>query len=113
MKKPAEMVARIEKVLNDVEMLEKKDQLVYSLSGGEKQRLAISRALINDPMLVLADEPTGSLDPQTAKEIMLLIRKLAKQKGTAMLMTTHDMQLINQFPGRIYECIDKTLVVKY
>lgn len=112
-KNKSKIELQIAQMLKEVELLDKKDQLVFSLSGGEKQRLAISRALINNPMLVLADEPTGSLDPQTAKEIMLLIRRLAKVNGTAMLMTTHDMNLIKQFPGRIYECIDGTLIVKY
>lgn len=112
-KEKDKMDVRIMQILKEVELQDKSSQLVYSLSGGEKQRLAISRALINDPTLILADEPTGSLDPITAKEIMLLIRKLAKQKGTAMLMTTHDMKLIQQFPGRIYECKDNTLVVNY
>lgn len=107
------MDQRIHQVLSEVDLWKMKDQLVHNMSGGEKQRLAVSRALINEPSLILADEPTGSLDPQTSKEIMQLMFNLAKQKGTSLLMTTHDLNLIQKFPGRIYECVNNTLVVKY
>lgn len=110
---PDKMEQKIEQILSEVELWNIKDQAVHSLSGGEKQRLAVSRALINEPAIILADEPTGSLDPQTSKEIMQLMFKLAKQKGTSLLMTTHDLNLIEKFPGRIYECVNNTLVVKY
>ena len=73
------------------------------LSGGEQQRIAIARALLNDPKLIIADEPTGNLDPQTSKEIMELFKSL-HQKGMTLLMATHDYQMIIKFPGKIFKC---------
>ena len=78
----------------------------HQLSGGEQQRVSIARALLNKPTLILADEPTGNLDPATSKEIMELLLAVAKEENTAILMATHDMQMVSHFPGRILEVID-------
>jgi cell division transport system ATP-binding protein len=69
-----------------------------------------SRALLNKPSLILADEPTGNLDPETSKEIMELLLAVAKEEGTAILMATHDMQMVQHFPGRILEVVDGRLI---
>jgi cell division transport system ATP-binding protein len=78
------------------------------LSGGEQQRLAIARALLNKPKLVLADEPTGSLDPEISDEVMILLQRICAE-GTSVLMATHDYRLIHKFGGTIYQVIDQTL----
>ena len=84
--------------------IEKKAKdLPHQLSGGEQQRVSIARALLNKPTLILADEPTGNLDPATSKEIMELLLAVAKEENTAILMATHDMQMVAHFPGRILE----------
>ena len=75
----------------------------HQLSGGEQQRVSIARALLHKPTLILADEPTGNLDPATSKEIMELLLAVAKEENTAILMATHDMQMVAHFPGRILE----------
>ena len=75
----------------------------FELSGGEQQRIAIARCLLNDPKIIIADEPTGNLDPQTSQEIMQLFKSL-HQKGMTVLMATHDYQMIVKFPGKIFKC---------
>ena len=77
-----------------------------TLSGGEQQRVSIARALLNSPKLILADEPTGNLDPETSEEIMHLLIAVAKEENTAILMATHDMQMVQKFPGRIIKVED-------
>ncbi len=94
---------QIEKVLLQVGMLEKIYRLPHQLSGGEQQRVSIARALLNDPELILADEPTGNLDPETSKDIMNLLKKL-NEKGQTVVMATHDYALIYQFPSTTYKC---------
>jgi cell division transport system ATP-binding protein len=80
---------------------DKANSLPHTLSGGEQQRVSIARALLNKPELILADEPTGNLDPETSEEIMQLLIAVAKEENTAILMATHDMQMVQKFPGRI------------
>ncbi len=94
---------RIEEVLDMVGMKEKMLCLPHELSGGEQQRIAIARALLNHPKMIVADEPTGNLDPETARHIMEILSSIS-QKGTAVVLSTHNMPLLEQFPGKIYQC---------
>lgn len=94
---------KIEDVLNKVDMKTKGFKFPYQLSGGEQQRIAIARALLNDPELILADEPTGNLDPQTSIEVMEVLQELNK-KGHSILMATHDYALLLKFPSKTLKC---------
>ena len=85
---------------------QKVNSMPHTLSGGEQQRVSIARALLNKPELILADEPTGNLDPETSEEIMQLLLAVAKEENTAILMATHDMQMVQKFPGRILKVLD-------
>ena len=98
-KKSDEMEARVEEVLTQVGMLKKAYRMPHELSGGEQQRIAIARALLNKPQIILADEPTGNLDPVTAEGIMEIFHNIAKS-GCAVVMSTHNISLIEQFPSR-------------
>ena len=95
--------SRIDEVIEMVGMKVDKNKFPSELSGGEQQRIAIARALLNKPHLIIADEPTGNLDPQTSQEIMRLFKSLHKQ-GITILMATHDYNMIVKFPGRIFKC---------
>ena len=99
---------RIEEVLRQVGMATKSYKMPHELSGGEQQRIVIARALLNKPKLILADEPTGNLDPATGDHIVHHLREIASQ-GTAVLMATHNMQLVEQYPSRVIRCADKRL----
>mgnify|MGYP002658608611 FL=1 len=99
---------RIEEVLKEVGMSEKIDQLPDGLSGGEQQRIAIARALLNNPKIIIADEPTGNLDPETASNIVSLLKEITQQ-GTAVVMTTHNIPMLDKFPGIVYRCKDGEL----
>lgn len=103
-----EIDERIDQVLNDVNLLDKKDKMPHELSGGEQQRIAIARAILNSPRLIVADEPTGNLDPQTADGIIQLLRQIS-QTGTAVVMTTHNMPLLDKYPGIVYHCHEEHL----
>lgn len=94
---------RIEEVLKEVGMIEKIDKLPHELSGGEQQRIAIARALLNNPKIIIADEPTGNLDPETASNIVNLLKEITQQ-GTAVVMTTHNIPMLDKFPGIVYRC---------
>ncbi|MRX46870.1 MULTISPECIES: cell division ATP-binding protein FtsE [Pedobacter] len=94
---------RIKDVLEKVGLRSKMKKMPHEISGGEQQRVVIARALLNDPELILADEPTGNLDPETSEEIMILLRQIS-QSGTAVLMATHDYHIIRTFPSRIIKC---------
>lgn len=104
-KKKADIDERINDVLEDVEMQELADRYPHELSGGEQQRVAIARAILNKPKLIVADEPTGNLDIETASAIVQLLRQVT-QSGTSVIMTTHNISLLNQYPGIVYRCID-------
>ena len=114
-KKKEKIIERIDNVLEQVKMNDYKNRLPNELSGGEKQRVSIARALLNKPKLVLADEPTGNLDPATSLEIMNILNSI-NSKGTSIIMATHDYQLISKNPKktiriedeRIFELIKKT-----
>lgn len=97
------MEERMEDVLEKVGLHTKSFKMPHQLSGGEQQRVVIARALINDPDIILADEPTGNLDPETSLGIMELLRDISKT-GRAILMATHDYTLFQKFPGRIFRC---------
>ncbi len=96
---------RITEVLEAVEMTAKKDSMPHELSGGEQQRIAIARALLNSPKVIIADEPTGNLDPETANNIVRLLKDITSQ-GTAVVMSTHNMPMLDRFPGIVYRCED-------
>lgn len=99
-----QMQERIDEVLSSVGMKTKKHKMPHELSGGEQQRVAIARALLNHPELILADEPTGNLDPETSHDIMMLLKKVSMERNCAVLMATHDYHLIQNFPGEAIRC---------
>ena len=90
-------------VLEKVGLRSKLKKMPHELSGGEQQRVVIARALLNDPEIILADEPTGNLDPDTSEEIVLLLKQIS-QSGTAVVVATHDYHIIRTFPSRIIKC---------
>lgn len=100
---------RIEEVLKQVGMSTKSYKMPHELSGGEQQRIVIARALLNRPRLILADEPTGNLDPVTGDSIVKTLREIASG-GTAVIMATHNMQLVEQYPARVMRCENKKLI---
>lgn len=102
-KDKAEMDVRIDEVLDKVAMKTKAFKYPYQLSGGEQQRIAIARALLNDPELILADEPTGNLDPQTSVEVMEVLQEINKN-GNTILMATHDYALLLKYPSKTLKC---------
>ena len=98
-----EIDKRIDLVLDKVGLKDKRMSMPYNLSGGERQGVAIARALLNDPDVILADEPTGNLDPETSLDVLKMLRKIS-ESGTAVLMATHNYGLIQKYPGRILKC---------
>lgn len=103
---------RIEEVLKEVGMLNKSYKMPHELSGGEQQRIVIARALLNRPKLILADEPTGNLDPDTARQIVNTLHSIAAS-GTTVIMATHNHGFIDEFPAIVYHCIDKHVVEQH
>ena len=95
------MEEKINDVLDKVGLKSKGFKMPFEMSGGEQQRVDIARALLNSPKLILADEPTGNLDPETSDEIMQLLIQIAKDYGTAVIMATHDFIVINRYPSRM------------
>ena len=104
-KKKDDINKRIEEVLNEVGMIEKIDKMPHELSGGEQQRIAIARALLNNPKVIIADEPTGNLDPETANNIVKLLKDITTN-GTAVVMSTHNIPMLDRYPGVVYQCAD-------
>ncbi len=100
---------RILQVLDEVDLIEKLNVMPHQLSGGEQQRIAIARALLNEPEVVLADEPTGNLDPETSNGIMKILFKIS-ELGKTVIMATHNYNLIHKFPGRVIKCEEGTLI---
>ncbi len=103
-----EIDQRILKVLEAVGMQDKSNRLPHELSGGEQQRIAIARALLNQPKIIIADEPTGNLDPDTAEKIVVLLFEIS-DSVTYVVISTHNLAMINKFPGRVYKCSEHTL----
>ena len=100
---------RIREVLEQVGMIDKAAKMPSELSGGEQQRIAIARAFLNNPKIILADEPTGNLDPETASNIVSILKDTCKN-GTTVIMSTHNSNLLSQFPGKVYHCMEQALV---
>lgn len=107
-KSQKEIDERILKVLEAVGMQDKSNRLPHELSGGEQQRIAIARALLNHPKIIIADEPTGNLDPDTAEKIVGLLYEIS-HSGTSVVISTHNIGMIDKFPGRVYKCKEHTL----
>ncbi|HOV36598.1 MAG TPA: ATP-binding cassette domain-containing protein [Dysgonamonadaceae bacterium] len=100
---------RIHEVLVQVGMQNKTYKMPHELSGGEQQRIVIARALLNSPPLILADEPTGNLDPETGSQIVALLQSIS-EKGTAVIMSTHNYSIVQTFPGKIMRCENRHLI---
>ena len=107
-KNNVEITQRIQDVLDLVGMSTKGYKYPHELSGGEQQRIAIARAILNNPEIILADEPTGNLDWETSQNITELLRKICMQ-GSTVIMVTHNMQIVEQYPGRVFRCKDHLL----
>ncbi len=108
-KNRVEKEERITRVLDLVGMTNKSYKMPHELSGGEQQRIAIARALLNEPALILADEPTGNLDPDTAMQIVETLHSIAAEQGAAVIMATHNLQFTERFPARVWRCEGKML----
>ncbi len=108
-KERTKMVQRVLEVLEMVGLSGMEKKSVTELSGGEQQRVVIARALLNNPPLIVADEPTGNLDPENSDSILYLLNGLSRDFGTSIIIATHDYRLIDKFPARIYKCDEGTL----
>ena len=97
---------RIKEVLTDIGLADKMANMPHQLSGGEQKRIAIARAILNHPKLIIADEPTSNLDKDTTDEVMQLLRKIS-ETGTAIVMSTHNIALLNKYPGKAFQCQDE------
>jgi cell division transport system ATP-binding protein len=109
-KKKAERKERITEVLKQVRIEEKIDNFVFELSGGEQQRVCIARALLNNPKVILADEPTGNLDAENGELVMALLDEIRRQNHTAVITSTHNLQWIEDFPGTVYKCQNNEVI---
>lgn len=107
-KDKALMQKRIDEVLLAVGMQTKGHKLPHQLSGGEQQRIAIARAILNSPEVIIADEPTGNLDADTAEGILQLLQHIHEEQGTAIIMVTHNRSILEHYPGRVFETVDET-----
>lgn len=108
MKNTSERNDRIDDVLHQVGMNQKSYKMPHELSGGEQQRIVIARALLNNPEVILADEPTGNLDPETGEQIFYLLSEIARQ-GTSVIIATHNHAMIDRYPGRVFICEQQRL----
>lgn len=108
-KNKTEIEERIEQVLKDVGMANKSYKMPHELSGGEQQRIVMARAMLNKPALIIADEPTGNLDPETGTQIIGRLHEIAKG-GVGVIIATHNLSLIEKFPGRMVKCENKTII---
>jgi cell division transport system ATP-binding protein len=106
--KKSERAQRIEEVLETVGLADKAGKMPHELSGGEQQRIAIARALLNSPKIIVADEPTGNLDPETASNIISLLRQISLT-GTAVVMSTHNIPMLDKYPGIVYRCQETSI----
>ena len=104
-----EISERIDKVLGKVGLADKRKAMPHQLSGGEQQGVAIARAMLNHPVVILADEPTGNLDPDTTLDVMKLLRRIS-ENGQAVLMATHNYTLMQKYPSRIANCKDGSVI---
>ena len=109
-KKKADREKRIVEVLDMVKLADKKEKFIYELSGGEQQRIGIARAILNNPKVILADEPTGNLDAENGELILALLDEIRRQNNTAIILSTHNMQWPEYFPGTVYRCVDAKLI---
>lgn len=101
---------RIGEVLEMVKLADKNNKYIFELSGGEQQRICIARAILNNPKVILADEPTGNLDAENGELILALLDEIRRQNNTAVILSTHNLQWPEYFPGTVYRCIDAKLV---
>ncbi len=106
------IAARIDEVMTEVGVPDKGGKMPYQLSGGEQQRVVIARALMNNPPVIIADEPTANLDPETAADIMNLLIRINREHDTAILMATHNYQVIERYPAKIFNCQNGTIMVE-
>ena len=102
------MDKRISEALEAVGMQTKAHKMPHQLSGGEQQRIAIARAILNEPQIIIADEPTGNLDAETAEGILQLLMQINRERGTAIVMVTHNRSIIEHYPGRVFETKNET-----
>ena len=109
-KKQSEREKRIVEVLKMVKLEDKNEKFIYELSGGEQQRICIARAILNNPKLILADEPTGNLDADNGELILALLDEIRRQNNTAVILSTHNLQWPEFFPGTVYRCVDAKLI---
>ena len=110
-KRKVEREKRIVEVLEMVKLEDKKDKFIYELPGGEQQRVCIARAILNNPKVILADEPTGNLDAENGELILALLDEIRRQNHTAVILSTHNMQWPEYFPGTVYRCENAKLIL--
>lgn len=111
-KRAADRRERIGEVLRMIRLEDKLDRFVYELSGGEQQRVCIARAILNNPKMIIADEPTGNLDSENGEMVLALLDEIRRQQGTAIVMSTHNLQWPEYFPGTVYVCDKGKLIRK-